>query len=220
MANPRKTKFDRYANLCLRYKPGSERVLIAGLIKSLLAANPDWTPAIEATGLEEFKESLKKLTPKEITTKTGVDDAALEAAARSWPRPRPRPSSSAPSCWARTRANRPPWPWPTSSSWWASPGTPGSALYPVAEKNNSRGVCEVGVCPTWLPGLPAAERRQRPAFFGAQTPAAEPGPNLFEVLDLLENDDDDGAPGPVRSGRGFAALAAESQPHRKAAQES
>ena len=46
LANPRKTKFDRYADLSLRYKPGSERVLIAGLIKFFLADNPDWTPAI------------------------------------------------------------------------------------------------------------------------------------------------------------------------------
>ena len=46
LANPRKTKFDRYADLSVRYKPGSERVLIAGLIKFFLADNPDWTPAI------------------------------------------------------------------------------------------------------------------------------------------------------------------------------
>ena len=77
LANPRKTKFDRYADLSVRYKPGSERVLIAGLIKFFLADNPDWTPAIAASGLDEFKESIK-LSPKEITTKTGVEEAVLK----------------------------------------------------------------------------------------------------------------------------------------------
>ncbi len=80
VANPRKTKFDRYASLSLRYKPGSERILIAGLIKFFLADNPDWTPAIKASGLDEFKESVK-LTPKEITTKTGVDESVLKEVA-------------------------------------------------------------------------------------------------------------------------------------------
>src|SRR5665811_789766 len=66
--------------MCIRdrYKPGSERVLIAGLIKFFLADQPDWAPAIQGTGLDELKETLKKLSPKEITTKTGVEDAVLK----------------------------------------------------------------------------------------------------------------------------------------------
>ena len=56
------------------------------------------------------------------------------------------------------------------------PDAPGSALYPVAEKNNSRGVCEVGVLPDMGPGYVPVE-------------GTEPGPTLEEVLDLLEHDD-------------------------------
>ena len=50
------------------------------------------------------------------------------------------------------------------------PGTPGSALYPVAEKNNTRGVCEMGVLPR-LPG-PAPGYRGR----SEKNSVAEPGP--------------------------------------------
>ncbi len=74
VANNRKTKFDRYATLSLRYKPGTERILIAGLIKAFLSANPDWTPAVTATGLDELKEAVKKFTAKEVAAKTGVDE--------------------------------------------------------------------------------------------------------------------------------------------------
>jgi formate dehydrogenase alpha subunit len=80
LANPRRTKFDRHAHLSLRYKPGSERILIAGLIKFFLAENPDWTPAIAAAAFDEFKESIK-IAPKEITTKTGVEDTVLKEVA-------------------------------------------------------------------------------------------------------------------------------------------
>jgi predicted molibdopterin-dependent oxidoreductase YjgC len=50
----------------------------------------------------------------------------------------------------------------------------------VAEKNNSRGVSEVGVLPDMGPGYAPVE-------------GSEPGPTLEEVLDLLEKDDP-GAP--------------------------
>jgi len=56
------------------------------------------------------------------------------------------------------------------------PEAPGSALYPVAEKNNSRGVCEVGVLADMGPGYQPLE-------------GTEPGPTLEEALDLLEGDD-------------------------------
>jgi predicted molibdopterin-dependent oxidoreductase YjgC len=44
VANPRQTKFDRYATVSLRYKPGAERFLVAGLLKAMLAANPELRP--------------------------------------------------------------------------------------------------------------------------------------------------------------------------------
>jgi predicted molibdopterin-dependent oxidoreductase YjgC len=56
------------------------------------------------------------------------------------------------------------------------PDAPGSALYPVAEKNNSRGACEVGVLPDMGPGYMPVE-------------GTDAGATLEEVLDLLEADD-------------------------------
>jgi len=55
------------------------------------------------------------------------------------------------------------------------PDSPGSALYPVAEKNNSRASAKWASCRTWA-RLCAGGR------FGAR-------PTLEEVLDLLEKDD-------------------------------
>jgi len=176
LANPRKTKFDRYANLSLRYKPGSERVLIAGLIKFFLADNPDWTPAIQATGLDELKESLKKLTPKEITTKTGVEDAVLKEVAALLAQAQAPAIVFGTELLSQDKGQQTALALADLFLLVGKPEAPGSALYPVAEKNNSRGVCEVGVLPDMGPGYAPLE-------------GSEPGPTLEEVLDLLEADD-------------------------------
>ena len=176
LANLRKTKFDRYANLSLRYKPGSERVLIAGLIKFILAANPDWIPAIQATGLDELKESLKKLTPKEITTKTGVDENVLKETAALLAQAQAPAIVFGAELLSQDKGQQTALALADLFLLVGKPDSPGSALYPVAEKNNSRGVCEVGVLPDMGPGYAPLE-------------GSEPGPTLEEVLDLLEADD-------------------------------
>jgi predicted molibdopterin-dependent oxidoreductase YjgC len=56
------------------------------------------------------------------------------------------------------------------------PGTPGSAIYPVAEKNNSRGVCEAGVMAEHLPGFAHLDEAAR-------------GLPLPDMLDKLEAGD-------------------------------
>jgi predicted molibdopterin-dependent oxidoreductase YjgC len=175
VANPRKTKFDRYAHLSLRYKPGSERVLIAGLIKFFLAENPDWTPAIKASGLDEFKESVK-LTPKEITTKTGVDEGVLKEAAALLAQAQAPAIIFGNELLSQDKGQQNALALADLFLLVGKPETPGSALYPIAEKNNTRGVSEVGVLPDMGPGYVPVE-------------GSEPGSTLEEVLDLLEKDD-------------------------------
>ena len=175
LANPRKTKFDRYADLSVRYKPGSERVLIAGLIKFFLADNPDWVPAIKADGLDEFKESIK-ITPKEITTKTGVEEATLKEMAALLAQAKAPAIVFGTELLSQDKGQQTALALADLFLLVGKPDSPGSALYPVAEKNNSRGVCEVGVLPDMGLGYAPVE-------------GTEPGPTLEEVLDLLEHDD-------------------------------
>ena len=175
MANPRKTKFDRYADLSVRYKPGSERVLIAGLIKFFLADNPDWAPAIKAAGLDEFKESIK-ITPKEITTKTGVEEATLKEVAALLAQAKAPAIVFGSEVLSQDKGQQTALALADLFLLVGKPDAPGSALYPVAEKNNSRGVSEVGVLPDMGPGYMPVE-------------GTDAGPTLEEVLDLLEHDD-------------------------------
>ncbi len=66
VANPRKTKYDRYAHNKLRYKPGTERALLNGLMEAILEEKGDHTPHLQAEGFEEFKAELKKLPLKDV----------------------------------------------------------------------------------------------------------------------------------------------------------
>ena len=175
VANPRKTKFDRYASLSLRYKPGSERILIAGLMKFFLADNPDWTSAIKAKGLDEFKDSIK-LTPKEITTKTGVEESVLKEVAALLAQATAPAIIFGTELLAQDKGQQNALALADLFLLVGKPESPGSALYPIAEKNNSRGVSEVGVLPDMGPGYVPVEGH-------------EPGATLEEMLDLLEKDD-------------------------------
>ena len=189
VANPRHTKFDRYASLSLRYTPGSERLLVAGLFKALFAAKKEVGPAVAATGLDEFKESIKKVTLKDVAKKTGVEEALIKEAAALLA------SAQAPAILFGTEFLAQEKGLENAKALAdlfllvGKPGTAGSALYPVAEKNNTRGVCEVGVLPDRLPGYRPLDAADAAAFWGDKTPVSEPGPTLGEMLDLLEQND-------------------------------
>jgi len=186
VANNRQTKFDRYARLSLRYKPGTERLLVAGLIKALFTANPDWSPAIPAAGLEEFKKSLKKLTLKDVAAKTGVAEDLIKEAAALLAAAQAPAIICGSELLGQDKGIQNALALANLFLLVGKPGTPGSALYPVAEKNNSRGVCEVGVLPDRLPGYLPLDADGAAAFFGKNQPVTEPGPFLPEMLDLLE----------------------------------
>jgi predicted molibdopterin-dependent oxidoreductase YjgC len=176
VANPRKTKFDRYADVSLRYAPGTERLLVAGLIKALLAAQADWTPAMQAAGLEELKESLKKISLKDVAKKTGVDEETIKETAALLAQAQAPAIIFGSELMAQDAGIQNATALADLFLLVGHPDKPGSALYPVAEKNNTRGVCEVGVLPDRLPGyVPIAED--------------EAGASLPEILELLEKDD-------------------------------
>ena len=176
LANPRQTKFDRYAHLSLRYKPGTERILLTGIFKAFLADNPDWTPAVSASGLEEFKESLKKIGPKEVSQKTGVDEALIKETAALLAQAQAPAIICGTELLAQDKGEQNAIALADLFLLIGKPGTPGSAVYPVAEKNNTRGVCEAGVMAEHLPGYAHLDEA------GAGTP-------LPEMLDQLEAGD-------------------------------
>jgi len=189
VANNRKTKFDRYATLSLRYKPGTERILIAGLIKAVLSGNPDFTPAVEATGLDELKEAVKKFTAKEVAGKTGVDEAQITEAAALLAQAKAPAIIFGSELTGQDKGLQNGLALADLFLLVGKPGTPGSAMYPVAEKNNTRGVCELGVMPRRLPGYQPLDADNAATFWEKNPVVTEPGPTLEELFEILEKDE-------------------------------
>ncbi|MGQ9687618.1 MAG: molybdopterin-dependent oxidoreductase [Desulfobaccales bacterium] len=189
VANPRRTKFDRYANVSLRYRPGAERLLVAGLMKALLAANPELAPAISAKGWDEFQEIPKKYGPKEWAHRCGLEDfTAFEDAARLLLEAKAPAIIFGTELLGQDKGDQTVLALADLFLLIGRPGTPGSKLYPIAEKANTRGVCELGVLPDRLPGYLPLNADNAAAFFGGK-PVAEAGPTLVEMLDRLEQGD-------------------------------
>lgn len=190
VANPRQTKYDRWAAVSLRYRPGAERLVIAGLIKALFSVKPEAAPAIPAKGLEELQDLVKKFGPKELAQKCGLEDfAPLEEAARLLAQAQAPAIVFGTELLGQDKAEQTVIALADLYLLIGRPEVPGSALYPVAEKANTRGVCEVGVLPDRLPGYLPLDDPGAAAFWGSRPVNKEPGLNLLEMLDKLEADD-------------------------------
>lgn len=190
VANPRQTKYDRWATLSLRYRPGAERLVIAGLLKALFSVKPDAAPAIPAQGLEDLQELVRKFGPKELAQKCGLEDfTPLEEAARLLAQAQAPAIIFGTELLGQDKAEQTVMALADLFLLVGRPENPGSALYPVAEKANTRGVCEVGVLPDRLPGYLPLDDPGAAAFWGGKTAVREPGLNLAAMLDKLEEDD-------------------------------
>jgi len=190
VANPRKTKFDRYANLKLRYQPGSERLLLIGLMEAVLEAQPGYTPHLEAEGFEDFKKTLLKTSLSQVAKQAGVKDADLRQAGKLLAQAQAPAIIFGHDLMAQEQGQDNATAVADLFLLIGQTCNKGSALYPIAEKNNSRGVCDVGVMPNYLPGYQSlAEDGGAFAKLWGKPVSEKPGVTLGEMLDQLENNE-------------------------------
>jgi NADH-quinone oxidoreductase chain G len=79
VAHPRKIELTRYEHPYLGYRPGSEAALINALTQQAIAARPEDKPKVDASALG----NLNALSEQQIGDVTGVDGAAIKAAAEA-----------------------------------------------------------------------------------------------------------------------------------------
>jgi len=186
VANPRKTKYDRYASQRLRYQPGTERALLMGIMAAMVAADPALEPSLPAEGWAECKESLQKVSLDQIAAQTGVPVAAIQAAAQALMQAQAPGIIFGNDLLAQASGKENAVAVADLFLLIGKPGNAGSALYPIAEKNNTHGVCDTGVLPHLLPGyqpLSAAEKFEK---VWGKAPSTLPGLTLEEALNKLE----------------------------------
>jgi formate dehydrogenase (NADP+) alpha subunit len=187
VANPRKTKYDRYAHSSLRYHPGTERALLNGLMEAILDEKPDHAPYLPAEGFEEFKEGLKKLPLKEVKETTGVLVGDIREAAKLLAHAQAPAIIFGNDLLAQAQGQENAMAVADLFLLIGQPGNPGSGLYPIAEKNNTHGVCDVGVLPDMLPGFQKLDGESNFSSAWSKTLSTIPGYTLDEALSRVEN---------------------------------
>ena len=187
VANPRKTKYDRYASQKLRYRPGTERALILGVMAAMVAANPDLAPHLPAAGWEECKEILQGVSLSDMEKQTGVPVATMQAVAAALAQAQAPAIIFGNDLLAQASGRDNVVAVANLFLLIGQPDKAGSGLYPIAEKNNTHGVCDMGVLPNLLPGYQPLEVAEKFGKVWNKNLATLPGLTLEEALSKLEN---------------------------------
>ena len=189
VANPRKSKLDKFANQRLRYRPGTENVLVAGIAKALIENEWESAEFIEknVAGYEDYKKSLEAVTVDNAAMVTGVPAEQIVSVAQAlaakergciifgydvFSHPQGADVVAGLADVAILTENL---------------GKEGCGLVPVVAKNNMQGMLDMGIMPDLLPGYQALERKDSfEKNWGRDVPH-EPGKNSEEILDGIEN---------------------------------
>jgi formate dehydrogenase alpha subunit len=189
LANSRTTSMNKFANSFLQCKPGSEAWLVAGLNKAILAEEVADRAFLgqSATAINALKSSLDAISFEQITTVTGVGEAALrEAAALTVSGGRTAVIYGADVIRSADMANAVKGA-VNLALLTGAVGETGAGIYPLDEKNNTQGMLDMGVCPEYLPGYHSYEHMA--ALFGTAwncTVPSKAGKDLFQIVEGIE----------------------------------
>ena len=184
---PRGTKLDRFAHMRLRYRPGTETVLLAGFARVIVDERLQDNSFIESRteGYDGFVQSLRSVSLAEVSGTTDVALNEIVEAARTLARSEricilfgydlitQASSKEAVSSAANLALLK------------GIVSKPGSGLYLVTEKNNLRGVVEMGVLPDRLPGFkPLSEAAEFEKVLGKSVPSkpGKPFPGMMDAI--------------------------------------
>ncbi|TMQ72583.1 MAG: NADH-quinone oxidoreductase subunit NuoG [Candidatus Eisenbacteria bacterium] len=179
VAHPRQVKLarEKFHGDWLAHRPGSERALLAGLTRALLALGDPPSLPDEARGsLDALRQSLAAWTPEWVQQATGLESARIEAAAQ-----RLRNAERKAIVFGRAVLEHPEAPAllaAIETLGWASGALASdrSSILYAGPHNDSQGALDMGLTPDRLPGYalasdPAARQAFEPSW-GASLPRA------------------------------------------------
>lgn len=187
LINSRGTSMNKYANAFLQCRPGSEAWLVAGLNKAILAEGLERKQAAGAQGLSDLKSSLETLSFERISVACGVSEEQLRSAAVLIGSEGKTAvlygsdvigSADLKNAVAATI---------NLALLTGATGAEGAGIYPLAEKNNTQGMLDMGVCPEYLPGYHSYDQAAAKfsAAWNCNVPTA-PGKDLFKIIEAIE----------------------------------
>ena len=174
--DPRDTELGLLAAERLVCRPGTEAIVLGGIMQSLLAQNlhDDHFVTTHCQGLDDLKTSLASFTPEAVERLSGISQAKLAQVAKLLGARKPaaflfgaglyEPDEAVGAALANLAMLT------------GNIGKPGSGVFPLRGENNSQGVEDMGCQPNLLPGagLQGSARSQSvlAELWGRAVPAA------------------------------------------------
>ncbi|MBT0663473.1 molybdopterin-dependent oxidoreductase [Geobacter pelophilus] len=173
LAHSRDVKMKKFANTHLKYKPGAETAVVAGLIKAILDNGAEKTDFIAAktAGLDTLKASLAAQQLSVIAETAGVSEADLNEAAGYLKGKKNvmilfgadviRGNATTDAVNAITDL----------ALLLGAPTAENGGIIAIEQKNNIQGMLDMGVSPNFLPGYKHADK---------------PGKDLWQIIEAIE----------------------------------
>lgn len=159
VVDPRKTKWEGWANLWLRPLPGTDIAWINGLIRLLIEQGAVSKNHIESRteGFDNLRSSVAAFSPQHIQDVTGITPAEIEALARMYSEAKRRAIVFGSGVMQHLHGTETVKALCNLAFLTGETLEEGGGLYPLLTQNNTQGSCDMGGLSEFLPGYLSVE---------------------------------------------------------------
>jgi len=191
VVDPRRIRLAEEADIHLQLRPGTNVALLKGLAKVILDENLYSEDFVlkHCEGFEEYSESLKEVSLKEIADITGVSEDKITKAARIYAENNPATILYAMGITQHAQGTDNVLALASLAMLTGNLGKRGGGVNPLRGQNNVQGACDMGALPNVFPGYqpvtsPEAQKKFEEAY-GAKIPDS-PGLAMTEMFDAAK----------------------------------
>jgi formate dehydrogenase alpha subunit len=190
VVDPRRTKWESWANLWLRPLPGTDIAWINGLIRLLIEKGSVSKEFIgsKTESFDALRFSVARFSPETVKEMTGVPPAELEAIAALYARSKRRAIVFGSGVMQHIRGTDTVKALCNLALLTGETEEGGGGVYPMLSQSNAQGCCDMGALPEFLPGYQRVDDdRTRKGFedaWGREVPA-KPGLSYMEMFDSI-----------------------------------
>ena len=188
VANPISTKLEKFSNLDLRYRPGTEFFLITGIIKAIIEngwENQDFIKE-NVSNFKNLKKSLKSITIQKIAETTSVPAEKIITTAENIAKKETGCIVFGYNVFTHAQAKEVVANLVNLALLTGKVGRKDCGLIPVITKNNCQGMLDMGVMPDLLPGYQKLEDRKAFEKLWGKSLPKKPGKTAEEMLTAIE----------------------------------
>ena len=159
LVDPRKTQWEKWANLWLRPLPGTDIAWINGLIRLLIGQGISLKEFVGAKteGFEAMRSTVERFTPRVVQEATGILPPELEAMAKLYAAAKKRAIVFGPGVTQHVDSTETVKALCNLALLTGETEEAGGGVYPMLTQNNAQGACDMGGLSGFLPGYERVE---------------------------------------------------------------